>query len=107
MPKINKKIQRTHKKHRFNKEESAFVQHILGKSHRYGPMEQIMEMIKYARKGNIMNIEDNNYIYQFTQLNELTEDQKSIKENDNQNSMFEIAIRHEYTSTRVSQGTRL
>jgi hypothetical protein len=32
-------------------------------------------------------------IHQFKQLNELTEGQKSIKENDNQNSMFDIVIR--------------
>jgi hypothetical protein len=88
---------------RFNKEESAFAQHILGKGHQ-SPVEQIMEMIEYATKGNIMNIKENYYIYQFKQLNELTEEQKSIKENDNQNSMFDIAIRHEYTPTRASQG---
>jgi hypothetical protein len=50
---------------RFNKEESAFAQHILGQGHQYRPMEQIMELIEYARKGNIMNIKENYYIYQF------------------------------------------
>jgi hypothetical protein len=44
---------------RFNKEESAFAQHILGKGHQSGPMEHIMEMIEYARKGNIMNRYEN------------------------------------------------
>jgi hypothetical protein len=47
-----------------------------GKGHHYGPMEQIMEMIEYAIKGNIMNIKENNYIYQFKQLNELIQAQK-------------------------------
>jgi hypothetical protein len=28
----------------------------------YGPMEQIMELIEYARKGNIINIKENYYI---------------------------------------------
>jgi hypothetical protein len=63
-------------------------------------------MIEYARKDNKMNIKKNYYIYQFKQLNELIKEQKSIKQNDNQNNMFDIAIRHEYTPTRVSQGTR-
>jgi hypothetical protein len=72
----------------------AFAQHILSKGHQYGPMEQIMEMIEYARKGSIMNIKENCYIYQFKQLNELIEEQESIKENDSQNSIFNIAIRH-------------
>jgi hypothetical protein len=57
----------TYKEHirniRFNKEESAFAQHILDKGHQYGPMEQIMELIKYARKGIIMNIKENYYIH--------------------------------------------
>jgi hypothetical protein len=52
---------------RLNREESAFSHHILGKGHQYGPMEQIMEMIEYAKKGNIMNIKENYYIYQFKQ----------------------------------------
>jgi hypothetical protein len=39
----------------FNKEESAFAQ---DKGHQYGTMEQIMELINYARKGNIMDIKE-------------------------------------------------
>jgi hypothetical protein len=70
-------------------------------------MEQIMEMIKYARKGNIMNIKENYYIYQFEKLNELIEEQKSIKENNNENSIFDILIGHAYTPTRAPQGTRV
>jgi hypothetical protein len=54
-----------------------------------------MDLIKYARKGNIMNIEENYCIYKFKQLKELTEEQKVTKD-DNQNSMFGIALRHEY-----------
>jgi hypothetical protein len=53
-----------------------------------------------------MNIKENYLIYQFKQLNDLIEEQKSIKENDNQNSMFVIVIRHEYTPTGASQGTK-
>jgi hypothetical protein len=41
---------------RFNKDESTFAQHILNKQHQYGPMTTIMEMVEYAKKGNIMNI---------------------------------------------------
>jgi hypothetical protein len=35
--------------YKFSKEESAFVQHLLGRGHQYLPMEQIMQMIEYAR----------------------------------------------------------
>jgi hypothetical protein len=37
-----------------------------------------MELIEYARKGNIMNIKEKDYIYKFKQLKELTEKQKMI-----------------------------
>jgi hypothetical protein len=69
-------------------------------------MEQIMEIIEYARKGNIMNIKEHYYIYKFKQLNELTEEQKSIKENNNQNSMFDIMIRcvHAHKSATGNKG---
>jgi hypothetical protein len=70
-------------------------------------MEQIMEMAEYARKGSIMNIKENYYIYQFNQFNKLTEEQKCINEGDGQNSMFNIVIRHQYTPTQISQDTRV
>jgi phage regulator Rha-like protein len=68
-------------------------------------MEQIMELIEYARKSNIMNIKENYYIYKFKELEELTEEQKSTKDNDNQNSILDIAVRHEFTPTKTSQET--
>jgi hypothetical protein len=56
---------------------------------------------------HIINIKENYYIYQFKQFNGLIEEQKSAKENDNQSSIFDIAIRHAYTPTRAPQGTRV
>jgi hypothetical protein len=50
------------------------------------PMEQFMELIEYARKGNIMNIKENDHIYKFKQLKELIEEEKITKDNGNQNS---------------------
>jgi hypothetical protein len=46
-----------------------------------------------------MNIKEDFYIYKFKQLNELIEEQKITKDNDNQNNLFDIALRHEYTPT--------
>jgi hypothetical protein len=45
-----------------------------------------------------MNIKEDYYIYKFKQLNELIEEQKITKDNDNQNNIFDIALRHEYTA---------
>jgi hypothetical protein len=67
-------------------------------------MEQIMELIEYARKSNIMNIEENYYIYKFKELREQIEEQKSAKDNDKQNCMFDLALR-QYTLIKTSQGT--
>jgi hypothetical protein len=64
-----------------------------------------MELIEYARKGNIMNIKEKYYIYQFKQFNELTEEWKSIKKIIT--SMSDIALRYEYKPTRASQGTKV
>jgi hypothetical protein len=64
-----------------------------------------MELIEHARKGNIVNIKENYYIYKFKQLEKLIVEQKSTKDNDNQNGMFDIALRHECTPTKTSQGT--
>jgi hypothetical protein len=33
---------------RFNKDESAYGQHILNQGHQYGPIEQIMQIIEQA-----------------------------------------------------------
>jgi hypothetical protein len=50
---------------RSNKDKSAFAQHILNQGHQCGPMEQIMKLVEHARKGNIMNIKEDYYIYKF------------------------------------------
>jgi hypothetical protein len=49
----------------------------------------------------MMNIKENYRIYKFRPLKELIGEQKSRKENDNQNSMFDMALRHEnFTGNR-------
>jgi hypothetical protein len=44
-----------------------------------------------------MNVKEDYYIHKFKQLNELIEEQKITKDDDNQNSLFDTALRHEYT----------
>jgi hypothetical protein len=90
---------------RFNKDKSDFAQHILAQGHQYGPMEQIKETIEHTKKSNIMNIKENYDIYKFKQLKELTEEQKNKKDYANQNNMYDISLRHEYTPVITSLGT--
>jgi predicted metal-dependent phosphoesterase TrpH len=79
---------------RNNKDDSAFAQHILNTGHLYGPMEQIMEIVERARKGRIMNIKENFYIYLFNYINKLIQEQKQIKAGDRQNSLFDLVVKH-------------
>jgi hypothetical protein len=44
-----------------------------------------------------MDIKEDYYIYKFKKLNELIEEQKSTKDNNNQNNLFDIALGYEYT----------
>jgi hypothetical protein len=68
-------------------------------------MEKIMEIVKGAKKGKMMNIKENYYIYQFNHFNKLIQEQKHIKEGDNQNSLFNIIVRQPTpTATSLSTG---
>jgi hypothetical protein len=55
-----------------------------------------MKLVEHARKGKIMNIKEDYYIYKFKKLNKLIEEQKITKDNDNQNNLFDITLGHEY-----------
>jgi hypothetical protein len=69
-------------------------------------MEQIMELIEYSRKGNIMNIKGNYYFYQFKQLKELIGKQNITKDNNNKNNILHIALRYKYTTIINVTGNR-
>jgi hypothetical protein len=70
-------------------------------------MEQIMEMVEGAKKGRMMNIKENYYIYQFNHFNKLIQEEIHIKDGDNQNSLFDIVVRYQHTPTIASLNTRL
>jgi dsDNA-specific endonuclease/ATPase MutS2 len=79
---------------RFNKDESAYAQHILNRGHQYGPIEQVMEIVEQARKGGLMNIKEIYHIHNFERRKEVIEEQRNKTENgkDNRSLLFEIAI---------------
>jgi hypothetical protein len=60
-------------------------------------MEQIMEMAEGARKGKIMNIKKNFYIYLFNYPNKLIQEQKQIKAGDRLNSLFDLVVKYNPT----------
>jgi hypothetical protein len=56
-------------------------------------------------KKAILRIYKKNIIFIIYELNKLIEEQKCIKENGNQNSTFDIIIRHQYMHKQTSQST--
>jgi hypothetical protein len=55
-------------------------------------MTTTMEMVEYAKKGNVMNIRENFHIYHQNKTNMLIEEHKSNKDSHTQNEMFDIII---------------
>jgi hypothetical protein len=52
-----------------------------------------MELIENARKGRLMNIKENFYIYLFNHANHLIQEQKQ-NTGDGQNSLFDFVVKH-------------
>jgi hypothetical protein len=53
-----------------------------------------MEMIETARKGKLMNIKENFYMYLFNHANYLIREKKQIKTGDRQNSLFDLVMKY-------------
>jgi hypothetical protein len=79
-----------------NREHAGFNTHILRNTHHYGKAEDIMERIDYSRKGQIMNIKENFYIYIHKHNNTLIDEQKT-DENNHSSTLFDTPI--QYTDT--------
>jgi hypothetical protein len=76
---LNTRVKEHIRNIRFNKDESAYAQHILNRRHQYGPIEQEMETVEQARNGGLMNVKENYYIYEFERRKELIEEQQKNK----------------------------
>ncbi|PNF32319.1 hypothetical protein B7P43_G14024 [Cryptotermes secundus] len=90
---------------RFNKDDSAYAQHILNRQHQYGPIAQTMELIEVARKGKLMNIKEEYQIYRHYRDNKLIDEQKQAKEINTQNSMFDLITTCTHTPPTTSRYT--
>jgi intein-encoded DNA endonuclease-like protein len=66
-----------------------------------------MEMVEWAKKGSMMNIKENFYIYQFNHFNKVIQEQKHIRKSDNQSSLFDIVVRSQRMPTIRSLNARL
>jgi hypothetical protein len=75
---------------RSNRKDPCYATHILRNSRRYRKMEEIMDKIPYARKGRIMNIKENLYIYIYKQRNKVIDEQRS--HDNHKNALFDKAM---------------
>jgi hypothetical protein len=70
-----------------NREYSRYTTHILRNSYRYRKIKEITEKIDHARKGRIMNIKENLYIYI---------DAQRSHDNNNKNALFDTAMTYRH-----------
>jgi hypothetical protein len=75
------------------------VRHAYFKKYQYGKIDDIMERNGYSRKGRMMNIEENFYIYLYKHNNTLIDEQK-IHEINHSNILLDRAMQ----GTRPSLG---
>jgi hypothetical protein len=64
-----------------------------------------MEMVEQAKKGNIMDIKENFHIYHLNKTNMLIEEQKTNRDNQTQNEIFDI-ITNIRTQPRTCHNTQ-
>jgi hypothetical protein len=71
------------------------------------PWSKSWKWARGPKKGRMMNIKENYYIYRFNHFNKLIHEQKHMREGDNQNSLFDIVVRYQHTPTTTSLNIRL
>jgi hypothetical protein len=93
-----------YKKHirsiRYNKDDSAYPTHILNNMYQYGNIEEIMDRIDHGKKGRIMNIKENSYIYLYKKENKLIEEQKVLT-NQYRNAIYGVAMTYRNTKLKT------
>ena len=70
--------------------KSKFAQHLLDEGHTFGPMESVMDVIQYARKGKMMAALERFHIYDITQRGVQINDKLTVQHN----LIFDILVRH-------------
>jgi hypothetical protein len=88
---------------KYNKEDSGYITHILNNTHNYGTIEDVMEKIDQAKRGRIMNIEENLHIYIYKKQNKLIEEQK-MKVESSVNGLFDIMTMYTIHPTKHKLG---
>ena len=70
--------------------KSKFAQHLLEDGHTFGPLENIMDVVQYARKGKMMDALERFHIYELTQRGTQINDKLTVQNN----PIFDVIVRH-------------
>jgi len=75
-------------KHSNNK--STFAEHVVKEGHSFGPMNEIMKIVHYEKKGKMLDTFEKYYIYKEAKSDNQLNDRLAIQNN----PIFETIIRH-------------
>ena len=90
---------REHKYHyKYMCRKSKYAQHLLDEGHTFGPMEEVMHVIQYARKGRMTNELENFHIYDTTIRGVQINDKMTVQKT----PVFDIILRH-ISDRRISR----
>ena len=70
--------------------KSKYAQHLLDEGHSFGPMEETMHIIQFARKGRMMNVLENFHIYDTTKRGIQINDRMTVQKT----PIFDTILRH-------------
>ena len=76
--------------YRYMRRKSKFAQHLLDEGHKFGPMEIIMDIIQYAKKGKMMDALERSHIYELTHRVTQINDKLTVQKN----PILETLVRH-------------
>ena len=71
--------------------KSSFAQHLIENGHSFGPMQDIMQTVKFTSKGRIMDTLEKFYIFCETKLNKQINDKMTVKSN----VIFDTIVRND------------
>ena len=75
---------------KYLKNKSTFAQHVVNEGHSFGPMNEIMNIVHYEKKGKMLDNFEKYYIYKEAKSDNQLNDRLAIQNN----PIFETIIRH-------------
>jgi len=74
---------------KYSNNSSTFAQHVINEGHSFGPMNEIMNVIHFERKGKMLDTLEKFYIYRETKNGNQTNDRLTVQSN----PIFETIVR--------------